>query len=507
MDMKLKREFVIIRGRVHRPLRFATPSKGVVAALLRVPTLFFGLLVLASCKLGPDYHAPDMLLPSHWLESKKVDEKNTALQEKWWKQFHDPVLDDLITRALKQNFDLQIAKTHIEQARAVMRASRSDLFPVGSMTASATREANLFQLGNLSFPAPFNLFQAGFDASWEADLFGGNKRALESSTALFKASKANRDDVRVSLLAEVARSYVEIRKLQAQIAVANAVVASEQKNVSIRQELFTTGNTAETDAIAARTELLKAQSQLLDYQDTLVIREYALDVLLGEKPGYVKSVTGDARAIPVADKNIVMLAPADVIANRPDIRAADRELAASTAEIGVAKAKLFPDISLSGFFGFLSTDTDKLLQANSKSWSLGGNLLWPVFNYGKLSAGVAAVKAQTEEALLNYKKTVLAALADVESSLSSYNKAEETRLLADKAVAENLHGVTIADMRYKSGVTSLVDVIVARRALYSAQIQAANTAASSAEGFIAVYKSLGGGWKQPEEPKQAPKKS
>lgn len=465
---------------------------------------FILCLTLTSCKLGPDYHTPDMLLPSHWIEGKTSGNKNATLQQDWWKQFHDPVLDGLIDRALTQNLDLKIAEARIAEARAVVQANRADLFPVGDLKATGTREANEVALGNLSFPKPFNLFQTGFDASWEADLFGGNKRAVESSVALLKAGEATRDDAQVSLLAEVARDYMTIRKLQAQIVVAKAQAESEQTNVKIQQELFTTGNTAETDTIGARTLLLQSQSQLLSYQNTLIVSEYALDLLLGEKPGYVKTVVADIKPVDVADRNILLQAPAEVIANRPDIRVADRQLAASTAEIGIAKAKLFPDISLSGFLGFLNTNSDSLLQANSKSWNIGGNIIWPVLNFGRLTAGITQAKAQGDEALLAYKKAVLAALADVESSVASYGKAEDTRLLLDKAVAENLHGLAIADMRYKAGVTSFADVIVARRALYTAQIQAADATATSADGFIAVYKSLGGGWKMAEPAKQAP---
>jgi len=487
--------------------RFATRDSRLAIRLATV----FSCLVLASCEVGPDYQKPNMSLPIGWKEFKKPDESgkeaaNEAIQAEWWKHFNDPVLDGIITHALAQNFDLKIAEARIAEARAAVTSSRADLVPIVSAAGSGTREANEVAFGAETFPKPFNIFQAGFDASWELDLFGGHKRALESSSALFSAAKATRDDIKVSLLAEAARDYMNVRKLQTQVTISENLVASEESNQKIQQELFNAGSVPETNAIIARTTLLQAKSQLLNYQNILVASEYALDLLLGEKPGYVKALVADVKPIDVADKNIVLQAPAEVIANRPDVRAAERRLASSTAEIGVAKAKLFPDVSLSGFFGLFSPNSDTLLQAGSKSWNVGGNITWPILNYGKLSAGVVAEKAQHEEALATYKKSIIAALVDVESSVSSYNKQEENRALMDKTVAENKHSVDIADMRYKDGDTSLIEVISAKRTLYAAQIQSAEATAGSAQGFISVYKSLGGGWKTPKKPEQTAKK-
>jgi len=349
---------------------------------------------LACCTVGPDYHPPQNGIPNAWHEVKPMasaarpetqklpEPDRKALAEiEWWKQFNDPVLDGLVEKGLIQNFDLKIARARIAQARATLSQARSAFLPQVNTEASAEREANAVAFGTQTFPTPFNIFQAGFDATWELDLFGGNRRILEAVSALFGASKANLDEMRVSMLAEIARTYINVRAYQAQVAIATDTVREEEDNLKIRQELFHAGSTGEADAILARTSAMQAKSQLLNYQSLLAASEYNLDLLLGEKPGATHDIVAEAKPIPVADKEIVLAAPAEVIANRPDVRAAERRLAAGTAEIGTAKSKLFPDVSLAGFFGLLNPVAKNLLEARSKSWTLEGAVNWPILNY------------------------------------------------------------------------------------------------------------------------------
>ncbi len=484
--------------------------------------------LFTGCKVGPDYHKPSVDIPNAWREVKPVtphagDDKKTndkkteeakpaeldrnALAElEWWKQWNDPALDGLVEKGLLQNFDLKIANTRIREARAELAAARSALLPQVNMTGQAEREGNTVAFGTTTFSKPFNVFQTGFDASWELDLFGKNRRELESFSALFKGAQATRDQVRVSLLAEIARNYINIRAYQAQSTLATQIVTEEENNLKIREELFKAGSTNETDVINARTSEMQAKSQALYYQGLLAASEYALDVLLGENPGYAHTALAEIKPVPVADKEIILAAPAQVIENRPDVRTAERDLASSTARVGVAKSELFPDVSIGGFFGLLNPLAKNLLTANSKSWSMNAALNWPILNYNRISADISLAKAQREEALLSYKKSILAALADVETAVSSYNKQEETRQLMDKTVSENSHALDLANMRYKSGVVSLADVLSAQKNLYLAQSQQAMAASASAQDFIAVYKSLGGGWKNKSADTQASKK-
>lgn len=476
--------------------------------------------ILAGCKVGPDYHPPKNDIPNAWhevkpmtatAEAKPEEQKPAELDKKalaeleWWKQFNDPVLDAIIEKGLQQNYDLKIAKARIAQARAQLSQARSALLPDVDIIATGEREANEIAFGSTTIPKPFNIFQTGFDATWELDVFGGNRRIMEAVGALFGASKADMAEARVSVLAEIARTYINIRQYQAQVAAAQDTVHEEEDNLKIRQELFHAGSTSESDAIAARTSSMQAKSQLLNYQSLLAASEYNLDLLLGENPGASHELVAEVKPVPVADKEIVLAAPADVIANRPDIRAAERRLAADNAKIGAQTAKLFPEISLGGFFGFFSPKADNLLNAQSKAWNVNGGLNWPILNYNEINAGIHLAKAQRQEALEIYKKSVTAALVDVETSLSNYNKQEETRTLADKTVAETQHALDIANMRYKSGLDALTEVLGVQKTFYASKMQAAAVTAGSAQDFIAVYKSLGGGWQpQKKTDQQAP---
>jgi len=227
--------------------------------------------------------------------------------------------------------------------------------------------------------------------------------------------------------------------------------------------------------------------------------EYSLDVLLGEQPGAAHALVGSTGAIPASDKKIVLMAPAAVIAHRPDIRVAERKLAAATAQQGVAVAQFFPDISLSGFVGLLNTNASSLLQAGSKSWMVGGNVLWPILSYGKLSANLDSANAGQQEALATYQKTMISALSDVERSVTAYTEQEKYRQSLMKAVADNRHASKISQERYKEGLTSFLEVLDAERTLYNSQNQLTDASARTSENMVAVYKSLGGGWAPPAQ--------
>jgi NodT family efflux transporter outer membrane factor (OMF) lipoprotein len=219
-------------------------------------------------------------------------------------------------------------------------------------------------------------------------------------------------------------------------------------------------------------------------------------VLLGETPGFTRKLVDAPAPIPEAPSQIVLTAPAEVIAQRPDIRAAERRVAAATAQQGVATAKFYPDISLNGFFGLLSTSADTLMTGGSEAWSMGGGVLWPILNIGTLSANLDETKAEQKEALITYRKTVLTALADVETALASYNEEQQALQAASQQSSENHHAVAIAAERYKAGITSYGDVLTADQTLYDAQMSQVKARAMASADLVALYKSLGGGWQQ-----------
>ena len=464
---------------------------------------------LTGCAVGPDYKTPDSSVPDSWFgadKTKPATDAKAAIDQQWWQHFGDPVLIGLIDKAASGNFDLKIAEARIAEARAARGTASSDLLPTVNIVGGQQRQANRIAFpGPIDLSKPFNTYQAGFDASWEPDLFGGKRRALEASTADLEAAQASRDDIRVSLLAEVARTYVDIRGYQQQIAITNETVDAAKHTVGIINENYKAGKTPELDLMQAKAEMEQMLTQLPYFENLQAQAEYSMDLLLGEQPGATHSLIGEKKPVPAADKNIVLAAPAAVIANRPDIRVAERQLASATAEKGVAVAQFFPDISLSGFVGLLNVDAGSLFKSGSKSWAAGGNVLLPILNYGKLSSNLDAADARQQGALATYQKSVLSALSDVAKSVTAYSKQQEYREATFKTVQDNRKTASIAHTRYKEGLSSFIDVLDAERTLYASQSKLVQADAQTAQDQIAVYKSLGGGWQAPEAPKEATK--
>jgi NodT family efflux transporter outer membrane factor (OMF) lipoprotein len=459
--------------------------------------------VLAGCEVGPDYAAPQTALPADWTSSggAPAPTEKEDIDQEWWQNFHDPVLTKLIDKAASDNLDLQAAEARIAEARAHVSSAYAALLPSGEVKGTATREANQLALPpsagqgfGSALKKPFNLFQTGFDANWELDLFGGNKRAAEGAEAQLQASEANRDDARVSLLAEVARTYIDIRQYQAQIAIVDSTLASDQKTLDISRQRFKAGQAPGIDVTQAESALEQAKTQLPLNRSLLAQAEYSMDVLTGDQPGVAHALLSVPAPIPVTDKKLVLAAPAFVIAQRPDIRVAERKLAAATAEQGVAVAKFFPDISLSGFFGSLSTNGAQLLQGASESWMGTGTLVWPILNYGSLSANLDQANAEQQEAMASYRKTILGALSDVERSFTAYREQQQFLQSSFSAVEKDRRARAVAQERYQNGLTSFIEVLNADRTLYASQAQAVKARADASQDLISVYKSLGGGW-------------
>ena len=454
------------------------------------------LLMLATgCAVGPDYKKPEISLPTHWFSSA-VDEK-AEIEQTWWKNFNDPVLNRLIEKASTGNLDLKIAETAIEQARASRSAAKSSLLPGADVRAGAQREANQFAFAGAppEITKPFNIFQAGFDASWEPDTFGAKRRGLEYANATLAAANASRSSIRVRLLAEVARTYVDIRLYQAQLAIAQKMITNYENALKIAEERFHSGTTAKQDVTISKAQLEQSEAQIPYYQNALTQTEFSMDVLLSEQPGATHRLVQTPAPIPVSDKALVLAAPAAVIANRPDIKMAERKLASATAEQGVAIAQLFPQISLSGFVGLLNIDADKLVQSSSKSWNVSGSVLLPILNYGKISADIDTADAKQKEQLAQYQKTIIAALSDVESSVTAYTHQETFSQKLSVSANDQQHAEEIARARYKEGITSYLEVLETERNLYDSENQLAEAHAHESQDIIAVYKSLGGGWK------------
>ena len=474
-------------------------------------------LGLAACSVGRDYQPPTPDVPAAWVEpmpskpatpqaAPQVTPKTAEAQApepSWWTGFADPTLDRLITRAETQNLDLQAAEARIAQARAALAGVDAALLPSGNIKATATREANQIAMpGGTANPSaamlhkPFNVFQSGFDASWELDLFSGTRRRAEAAMADVDAAQAAHDAARVSLRAEIARTYVAIRQAQAQITLAEANQAAAARAQSLAQERFAAGEASRYDVAQASLVHEQVRQTLPGLRAGLKQSLYALDVLLGEKPGAAAGMVGAGKDqnlsghIPTYAKDIALVTPAAVIARRPDLREAERHLAAATARQGAALAAFFPDLSLNGFFGALNTTPQKLLTGGSESWLVSGGLLWPILSYGSLSANLDAADAAQQEALALYRKTVLSALADVETALAALDEQKQIAAAAHAARDQATQAKRIAHQRFSAGLTSRLEDLDAERALLAAQDRVAQADGETALKTIALAKSL-----------------
>lgn len=459
---------------------------------------------LGGCTVGADYQKPDINLPQTWHSNPK-EQAELAIQQRWWQNFNDPVMDGLISQVVANNLDFKLAQNRLAEARATRNTASAVLLPAGDMMASANRQGNQlgFPGGNQNGLAdmvkqPFNMFKSGFDASWELDIFGGHKRDVESAQAEVEAAEISRQDILISTLAEVARTYVEIRQYQAQLQLAGQTIDIDKQNVAIATERVKHGDISGNAIPQAEARQQQDEAQIAYYTNLQMQAEYSLDVLMGATPGTVHDQVKFQAPLPVANQSVIINAPAHIIAQRPDVRHAERKLASATAQQGVALAKFFPDISLSGFVGLFNTNASNFLSISSKSFGMGASVLWPILSYGTLSANMDAADARQQQALTQYQKSILTALADVERTYTAWNEQEKYTQSINQQTQANQRIYQIALERHQQGLTSSLEALEAERGLLASQNQLTQAKAQNAQNLIAVYKSLGGGWQVDE---------
>lgn len=449
---------------------------------------------VAGCKVGPDYQVPTLSTPSVWQAEKNAVGLKPVERERlknWWHKFNDPQLGSLISQALGGNLDLKIAFTRINQARADRRFARAELFPAVNIGLGGQRQDNPFP--GFARGLRFNLFEMGFDALWEIDLFGRLQRRLEAASAELEANQEQFRQALVSLTAEVARNYIEYRSLQNQLRVTRSNQQAQERTLHLTELLEKEGVGTRHDVVRARaqTENTQAQIPVLEAQLTATLRQ--LEVLLGKQPGFLKTKLEAQTGVPSASGNEVLAKPAETIRLRPDIRTAERRLAAATAMQGAAVAELFPKISLSAFLGLRNTDIESLFKSTAFSYSTIANLAQPLLNFGRIRAGIDLAKAKQKEAYFAYEKTVLEALQEIETTLTNFLKEEERRQALTRSVVDLRESVRLSQLRYHEGVISFLDVLDAQRILYASEIDLARSEARTSTNLIALYKALGGG--------------
>ncbi len=453
--------------------------------------------LLAGCApVGPDYHPPRPELPAAWSGAGAGGTANagTAALETWWTLFDDPRLNGLIQRAIAANPDLKIAVARIQQARAQYRIATAALAPAVDVSGTYARTRRSENAGGSNAGTTQDLYQAGFDAGWELDIFGAARRSVEAAGARLAATAEDRRDVLVSLEAEVARNYLELRGSQQRLQTARENVGIQDRTLYLARGRQDSGLGNRLEVVQAETQLALTRAQLPPLENSAGAAIYGLSLLLGLPPRTLEKELAPGAPLPARPAWLPETLPSDLLRRRPDIRRAERQLAASTADIGVATADLFPRFSLTGLLGLQSASLGDLISAGSRYWTVGPTVSWSLFDAGRARANIDLNRGRQEEAQVAYEKTVLAALGEVESALLGLSRETETfRSLAD-AVRSGQRAVELASGRYRAGISDILSLLQSQTALYLSQDQLIQSEQRLAFYQVALFKALGGGW-------------
>jgi multidrug efflux system outer membrane protein len=465
--------------------------------LLYVLLSVIAVLIIAGCvAVGPDYARVEPDASEKWhtqlqggLNPGVLDPETLA---QWWRSLNDSILSSLEERAVKGNLDLKIAQARIREARALRGISKADLFPTIDTSASAT---NYRTSKNSSSFQEHKLYSVGFDAGWELDVFGGIRRSVEAAQANLEATQMELYDVLVSLLAEVALNYVEVRTFQTALTVTESNIKSQEETYKLNLSRYQAGIINELAVQQSLYSLEQARSLIPALQTGLEAAKNRLAVLLGQKPGAVHQELAERKPIPIPPVSVAVGVPAEAMRRRPDIRRAERDLAAQTARIGVATADLYPKFRLLGTIGLESVSTGDLFTANSRAWSITPGISWNIFRGGAIRQNIKVQSARQEQALMQYESTVLNAQEEVENVLVAYAKQQRRRESLAAATSAAQKAVQLAQDQYKVGLVDFSNVLDAQRSLLSFQDQLAHSNGAVTSNLIRLYKALGGGWK------------
>lgn len=456
------------------------------------------LLVAPGCTVGPDYHPPKVNVPERWSETLSGGETNGIAQlADWWASFNDPQLNSLVDRALKSNLQLRIAEARVLEARAQRGAVAAGLWPSVDASGSYTYNRisqNYFLPLPPGTPLAYNWYQAGFDSSWELDVFGGVRRNVEAANADIAAAEFSRRDVLVTLLAELARNYFEICSAQQRLAIARENIDAQRRLLALTTQQYQAGVTSELDVQQASALLADTEAAVPSLETARDSSIHSVGVLLAQPPGALVAELSQTNPIPLPPPRVPVGLPSDLLQRRPDIQRVEQQLAAATARIGVAKADLFPHFSLTGDAGLQSVSAATWFEPASRFWTVGPTITWRIFDAGQIRANIRVQGARQQQALANYEQTVLSAFEDVEDALSAFAK-EQTRYLSLRnSVSAQQAALNLARDLYQNGLTDFIRVLDSERSLYQAEDALVQSQAAISDNLVALYKALGGGW-------------
>lgn len=449
-------------------------------------------LALSGCaSVGPDYVQPDLKAPSQWQAGSDAAHADPARLAQWWRQFDDPLLTELIASALKNNLDLRLAQARLRESRLRGELAVAGLSPSVDASASAARSQGSAETGT---GMARNTFSVGFDARWEADIFGGQRRAIEAAQADAQGREASLQDTQVSLAAEVARNYLDLRSAQLRLKIARENLASQSETLQLTAWREQAGLTSTLEVEQARASVEQTRAQIPVLETGLSGAEYRLAVLLGETPGTLHAQLATHQAVPAAPAPLAVTIPADTLRQRPDVRAAERALAAATARIGQAEAARYPSLTLSGSIGLDALAVDALTGGNALSRSVAAGLVGPIFDGGRLRKQVEIQTAVRDQTAISLEQTVLGALEEVENALVALAKGRERQAALLEATRAARAAATLAHQRYASGIIDFQTVLTTERTALTLEDSLAQARASTTQALIQLYKALGGGW-------------
>lgn len=460
--------------------------------MIRKISILFFILLIAGCAVGPDYRRPDIQAPTEWRFEDK--EARTLINARWWEQFNDPVLNGLIETALKENKDVLIAAARIEEYEGRYAAARGDLFPQAQAAGSATRQRST-EAGASPWPAgvsnPYPAYQTTLNASWEIDLWGKLRRGTEAARAdLLSRENAHRA-VLLSLTANVANAYINLRDYDRQLEIAKETLKTREASLEIYELRFDAGVISDLELSQMRSEYENTRATIPQIEKSIHQQENALNLLLARNPGpVVRGLTIDQLNFPHVPEGL----PSELLERRPDIRQAEQDLIAANARIGVARAAYFPAISLTGTLGSASADLSNLFTGPAYIWNAGASVTVPIFTAGRTWGQVKASEALQKQALLTYQKTIQTAFREVEDSLVDQNRtrAKLEALFNQLTALRNYRNLAL--LRYENGYSSNLEVLDAERNLFSIEITYIETRGGLFNAFISLYKAMGGGW-------------
>jgi NodT family efflux transporter outer membrane factor (OMF) lipoprotein len=470
-------------------------------ALWQASALF--VLLLSGCTVGPDFVRPQAKVSRTWLDAADQRVKTEPLEYRsWWRLFDDPVLDQLVDRAYRENLSLKIAGVRVLEARAQLGIATGALYPQ-TQQAFGSLQKNRVSANALQALSGSNLgyrvSEVGLQAGWEIDFWGKFRRAVESANAAWFVSIANYDNALVSLTAGVANAYIIIRTLGKRLDIARENVEIQKENMKIAEARFRYGAASQLDVDQANTALYSTLAFIPVLETQLRQAKDALCVLLGLPPTDLEDLLKGASEIPVSPAQVVVGIPADLLRRRPDIRSAELQAAAQCAQIGIAQADLYPAFSLTGNFGFLSSDVGNfqlgdMFQWKSRTYQAGPSFLWNIFNYGRITNNVRVQDARFQELLINYQNAVLTAQQEVEDNLVAFLKAQDQAGFLAQSVSFAKTALDLAVLQYREGAADFTTVLLAQQALLNSQDSLASALGTISSSLVGIYRAMGGGW-------------